>query len=317
MRNSGVLAPFIKPVGIIGVACAAGAPDAGCAAGPDALRAGGLVSHLGAGGLPIAWKETIRARCTGGDEPARVVQRVTQRLAQRVRSLAALDRLPVILGGDHSCAIGTWQGAAAALRARGPFGLLWIDAHMDAHTCETTPSGALHGMPLACLLGHGDARLTGPAGAAALRPEHVCLIGVRSFEAGEEALLRRLGVRVYYMGEIARRGLAAVMGEALDIVTAGTAGFGITVDLDAIDPADAPGVTTPAADGLRSGDLIAALDSIADHPGLTAVEVVEYNPERDVHGRTAATVVQLLDAVLAGVLRSAASASLQSGLRAA
>jgi len=200
-----VFTQLAKPVEIIGVACAAGARIKGCEAEPDAVRAGSLVSRLQTRGLSAAWHETIHPGRTGYDEPLQAVRSVCRRLAQRTRTIAARGGLPVIVGGDHSCAIGTWKGVASALRTRGPLGLIWIDAHMDAHTPQTTPSGALHGMPLACLFGRGDRRLTALGGGIALQPQYVCLIGVRRYESNEEALLRQLGVRIYYMVEVARR----------------------------------------------------------------------------------------------------------------
>lgn len=304
------LAQLAKPVEIVGVACGEGAQNKGCEAGPDAVRAGDLVSRLQTSGLSAAWHETIRPGRASHDDPLQAVQSVCRRLAQRTRAIAARGGLPVIVGGDHSCAIGTWKGVASALCARGPLGLIWIDAHMDAHTPQTTPSGALHGMPLACLFGHGDPRLTALGGGIALQPQYVCLIGVRSYETHEAALLRQLGVRIYYMYEVARRGLAAVLREALAAATTGTAGFGVTVDLDAIDPRDAPGVNTPVADGIRSRELAAALDCVTAHPALAAIEIAEYNPERDRDGRTAAAVTQLLDAMLAGPQQTRGTPSL-------
>jgi hypothetical protein len=159
-------------------------------------------------------------------------------------------------------ATGTWSGAAAALRPRGALGLLWIDAHMDAHRPHTSPSGNLHGMPLACLLGHGEPALATLAGAPALAPAHVCLVGVRSYEAEEAQLLEQLGVRVFLMDEVRRRGLPAVLREAHAVVTRGTAGFGVTLDVDAVDPQEAPGVGTPAPGGLRAGSLLAELERL-------------------------------------------------------
>ena len=295
-----VFAQLAKPVEIIGVACGEGARNKGCEAGADAVRAGGLVSRLQTRGLSTAWHETIRPGRASHDDPLQAVQSVCRRLEQRTRAIVARGGLPVIVGGDHSCAIGTWKGLASALRNRGPLGLIWIDAHMDAHTPQTTPSGALHGMPLACLFGHGDPHLTALGGGMALQPQHVCLVGVRSYETSEAVLLRQLGVRIHYMYEVARRGLAAVLREALAAATKGTAGFGVTIDLDAIDPRDAPGVSTPVADGIRSRELAAALGCVTAHPALAAIEIAEYNPERDRDGRTAAVVTQLLDAILVG-----------------
>ena len=305
-----VFAQLAKPVEIVGVACGAGARNKACEAGPDAVRAGGLASRLQMRGLSAAWHETIRPREAGHDDSLQVVKTVCQNLAQRTRAIVAHGGLPVVVGGDHSCAIGTWKGVASALRARGPLGLIWIDAHMDAHTPQTTPSGALHGMPLACLLGRGDSGLTARGGGIALQPQYVCLIGVRSYETREAALLRQLGVRVYYMYEVTRRGLAAVMRKALAIVTAGTAGFGVTLDLDALDPRDAPGVNTPVANGIRSQELAVALECVSSHPALVALEIAEYNPGRDRNGRTAAVVTQLIDAMLSGSQQTLGTPSL-------
>ena len=287
-----------KAIELIGVACGEGAQDRHCRSGPDALRDAGVVDRLQAHGLRAAWGETIRARAADR-EPLPAVRRVCETLASRTQAIVADGRLPVVVGGDHSCALGTWKGVASALGARGPLGLIWIDAHMDAHTPETTPSGALHGMPLACLLGFGDERLTSLAGGARLQPQHVCLIGVRSFEAGEAALLERLGVRVFFMDEVKRRGVAAVMADALAIATAGTVGFGVTLDLDALDPMDAPGVGSLVAGGLRAAELGAALGQLRAHPALAAIEIAEYNPERDRDGVTGRLAVESLQAMLA------------------
>ncbi len=153
-------------------------------------------------------------------------------------------------------------------------------------------------MPLAALLGHGAAALTAINGAEAkLRPEHVCLIGARSFEAGEAALLQRLGVRVFQMDEIRRRGLADVFDEALSIVRPGTAGFGVSVDLDALDPDEEPGVGTPVANGLCRAELAAALSRLRGDPAFVAMEIAEYNPRRDRGRATAHAAGALLDAV--------------------
>ncbi|MBI4293157.1 MAG: ornithine--oxo-acid transaminase [Betaproteobacteria bacterium] len=301
MSNLRLVSPRIaKPVEIVGVACGEGAQDKRCSGGPDALREGDLLCRLQACGLSPAWNETIRPAHTADDDPIHLVKNICERLAWRVHSIVAQGRLPVVVGGDHTCAIGTWNGVASALRPRGSLGLIWIDAHMDAHTPQTTPSGALHGMPLACLLGFGDGKLTELANGARLSPRHVCLIGVRSFEAGEAALLRELGVRVFFQDEVSRRGLDTVMREALAIVQEGTAGFGVTLDLDAIDPNEAPGVTTRVPGGLGASELVSAAGLLQGHPALAGVEIAEYNPLRDRHGATAQVACDLLQSILAG-----------------
>jgi ornithine--oxo-acid transaminase len=290
----------VRTVQIIGVASGHGAKDTRCESGPEALRAANLVSRLHSRGLRAAWADTLRPGARFASDPLKAVHGVCRRLAQRTEAIVRHGDFPVVLGGDHSCAVGTWKGVARALASRGPLGLLWIDAHMDAHTPQTTPSGQLHGMPLACLLGFGEPLLTGLAENARIEPQHVCLIGVRSFETAEAALLRKLGVRVVFMHEIARRGLDAVLADALALVRNGTAGFGVTLDLDAIDPRDAPGVSTPSARGIRACELLAGLTRLAREPGLTAAEIVEYNPCRDRQAATAGLVVDMVDALLTG-----------------
>jgi arginase len=169
---------------------------------------------------------------------------------------------------------------------------------MDAHTPETTPSGMLHGMPVACLLGYGDPRLAA-AGPNVLDPGRVCLVGVRSFEDGEAALLARLGVKVIHMQEVRRRGLAAVMAEALAIARGGAAGYGVSLDLDALDPRDAPGVGIAVPGGIRPAALRQALAHLAHDPSLVALEIVEYNPYCDRNGMTARVVEDVVGSLLA------------------
>ncbi|MBI2960518.1 MAG: ornithine--oxo-acid transaminase [Betaproteobacteria bacterium] len=294
-----VTPPLARAVAIVGVACGDGAQDRRCSGGPDALLDAGLLSRLQARGLRASWDETIRPSEAAHDQPLQAVKDVCRRVAKRVRAIVAQGALPLVVGGDHSCAIGTWNGAAAALRERGPLGLIWIDAHMDAHTPETTPSGAFHGMPLACLLGLGEPELSDLEDGARLSPRHICLIGVRSFEPSEEALLRKLGVRIVFQHEVAQRGLAAALREALAVVQDGTAGFGVTLDLDAIDPQEAPGVSTPVAGGIAPGELLDAVSVLHGNPALAGLEIAEYNPQRDRRGATAEIAIGFAQGVLA------------------
>jgi arginase len=281
---------------VIGAASGAGAPDPGCAEGPDALRRYRVFHDTPL--QHVAWDAILRLPREAQDSPLHAVAALGERLAAEVETVLRAGHFPLVVGGDHSCAIGTWGGVHRVLADRGPLGLIWIDAHMDSHTFATTPSGQIHGMPLAALLGHGDAALTAIDGAEAkLRPEHVCLVGVRSYEAGEAALLQRLGVRVFDMDEIRRRGLAAVFEEALAIVRRGTAGFGVSVDLDALDPAEEPGVGTPVAGGLRRAELAEALSHLRGDPAFVAMEIVEYNPRRDRGHATADAAGVLVDAI--------------------
>jgi arginase len=218
-------------------------------------------------------------------------------LGTAVAESLRLGRLPCILGGDHSCAGGTWSGVARTLR--GQLGLVWVDAHMDSHTPRTSHTGRLHGMPLAWLLGEDDDPLYGLA-SGVLDPSHVCLVGVRSFETEEADRLERLGVRVFMMDEVRSRGLRTVFDEALAIATRGTARYGISIDLDVVAPEEAPGVGTPVAGGIPAAELVGAMKSIGREPGLAAVELVEYCPPLDAQGCSARIAVDLLEAVLCG-----------------
>jgi arginase len=288
--------PTSRAIVVIGAASGAGAPDPSCSAGPVALRRSQAFHDSPL--QRVEWDGILRVPRAQRDTPLHAVASLCARLADEVAGVLRAGHFPLVVGGDHSCAIGTWSGVHRALIEAGPIGLIWIDAHMDSHTFATTPSGQIHGMPLACLLGHGEATLTGIDGAEAkLRPEHVCLIGVRSFEAGEAALLHRLGVRVYDMEEIRRRGLSAVFDEALAIVRQGTAGFGVSVDLDALDPGEEPGVGTPVPGGLRRAELADALSHLRGDRGFVAMEIVEYNPRRDRRHATADAAGSLLDAI--------------------
>lgn len=284
-----------KPVQIIGVASGHGAQDRGCASGPEVLCEGGLAAQLAARGMDVRWRAMLQPQA--GDELG-VVSAICTKLAEQVGAVVKEDNFPLVLGGDHSCAIGTWKGVAQAYSSTEPIGLIWIDAHMDAHTVHTSPSGALHGMPLACLLGYGAPELTGIGGGISLDPRRVCLIGVRSFEAGEEALLAELGVRIFHMDEVAERGLDAVMRDALKIVQTGTAGFGLTIDLDALDPDETPAVGSPVAGGIRQAALLEALALLGAHPALLAIELVEYNPLHDKQAGILPFITDMMDTLI-------------------
>lgn len=284
-----------EPVEVIGVASGVGAQDRGCEDGPAILRE--LEVFRGAD-VTAVWDGVLRPRAGAGSVVA-VDAELCTRLAKQVWHTLDEGRFPLVVGGDHSCAIGTWSGVHRWLGGRGPLGLIWIDAHMDSHTFATTPSGALHGMPLAALMGYGEHELTEIVEhVPKLRPEHVCLLGVRSFEEGEAALLHRLGVRVIGMQEIRERGLAQVLAEAMSIARNGTAGFGVSLDLDVLDPAEEPGVGSPAPGGLHCHELEQALHQLHGDPALLAMEIVEYNPHRDRDHLTARAAGALFRAVL-------------------
>lgn len=205
-------------------------------------------------------------------------------------------RFFVTIGGDHSAAIGSWSGAAKAVPS---LGLIWFDAHMDAHTPQTTPSHNIHGMPLAILLGHGESALTHIATPhPKIDPHNVVLIGVRSFESGEATLLNKLGVKIFYMDDIKQLGMKTVIEQAIQIVTEHTTQFGISIDLDGFDPIDVPGVGSPAPDGIQTNDFLRYFPLIAAHPKLIGADIVEFNPEKDHDQKTEKVAIQLLNALI-------------------
>ncbi len=281
---------------LVGVAFGRGAREAGCAEGPEALRRAGLVDALRRRGIAAIWRAMLLEEPQHPD-PTDAVAGICRPLAATTADMVRRRAPVTVIGGDHSIAIGTWSGVARALRGTGPLGLIWIDAHLDSHVPETTPSGAIHGMPLAALFGYGDPRLTRLAGTEpAVLPWHVCIVGARSYEDGEMALLTRLGVRIFFMPEVRERGLAAVLDEALAIAETGTAGVGLSIDCDAVDPAEAPGVGSPAPGGLHAPALLDGLHGLCRRTRFLAVEVVEFNPRFDRDGATARLVCDLLAA---------------------
>ncbi len=313
--NGVVALPVKRKVELIGVASGIGGADAACAEAPARLAAEGLALTLRARGLDVAWGPIFEGERSA--TAAAAVSRLCGRLASRVTETIRAGRVACVLGGDHTCAAGTWAGAARALAERGPLGLIWIDAHMDSHTPRTSPTGRMHGMTLAALLGQCDAEFP-DLGPAPLAAHNVCLVAVRSFEPDEARLLERLGVRVFFMDEVWQRGIAAVLADALEIVKAHTAGFGVTLDLDALDPLEAPAVATPAPGGLRARTLLAALARLLQEPALVGFELAEYSPRRDRGGCTARLIVELLSAALSGGYArpwSAAEAETEYGAR--
>lgn len=298
---------------LIGAASGWGAPEQGAEQGPQALHDGGLCEALVASGIEGAhWGGMVQPTLTstdvghhlGKEESFPLLFGVLERLSEATGKAITRKQLPVVLGGDHSVAMGTWSGVVSALGAHRKFGLLWFDAHMDAHTPETAHEGKwggnYHGMPLAHLLGHGRDELThlGSHGAK-IAPEHVCLVGIRSYEPGEQALLQKLGVRIIYMDEVAAKGADWALREALRIVSKAPAGFGVTIDLDGFDPADAPAVATPEKPGVKAADTLAAWADIGAHKNLKAIEIVEYIPAKDLQKTTSNLVKTLLGHLLA------------------
>jgi arginase len=295
----------VDVISLIGAASGWGAGCRETERAPDSLRAMGLDRWLRDAGICAEWAATVASERSSRDTPGPSTEEVFALVARHGRALSAVvlrelrrGHLPVVIGGDHSVAMGTWGGVSRAL-GRMPIGLIWIDAHLDAHTPATTPSMNPHGMPAAALLGHGSEAFLDYAGGAVC-PEHLCYLGARSYESGELALLRRLGVRILFMEDVRRVGFCAALEEALAIASAAPGGFGVTVDLDAFDPAEVPGVGLRVPFGLRKDEVRAGLSRLnGRRSGLRALEIVEYVPSLDdPERRTARLLGTVLQAAL-------------------
>lgn len=284
------LAPVVQ---CIGVASSIGAPGRGSESGAMALQGAGLVAALQAQGVSASWRTTLH--CGQGERMA-VLHHLLLALAQETAACLREGAKPIVLGGDHAQAAGTWRGVGAAL-GLAP-GLIWIDAHLDAHTPASSPSGNPHGMPLAALLGYGVPAMTALPGPG-LDPGRVALIGVRSFEAAEAELIARLGVRVFPIDEVACRGPAACLAEARARVAGRGEPYGISLDLDVLDPREAPGVSVPARGGMPAKALRAAWRGCLWDPQCIALEMTEYSPRHDIQERTARLAIELLEAAAA------------------
>lgn len=285
---------------VIGACSCWGAQIRTCEKGPQDLLDAEVFEKLEHEGVKISEVDLIfpEESALGSEvrEPLWLINEFNRRLADQVFRAMRDKEIPVVVAGDHSCAVGTWNGVSKLAK---PIGLLWIDAHMDAHTPETSPSGAWHGMPLAALLGKGPPEMAQLLNEEpVLRPEQVVVIGVRSYEAGEKNLLDQLGVKIYYIDEVKEKGFVTVLEEALQIVNHGTVGFGISIDVDVIDPEEAPGVGSPEAGGIEAGEFLLAMPLLGEHPKLIGVEIVEYNPERDKGHKTRELVYQMLKGLL-------------------
>lgn len=282
---------------MLGYASALGGVNPECSEGPLVLEASPelnkLFNQFSKAGIHFQWDAMIKPLLFESSARADELKRLCQILALRTAELTRQKEFFIVTGGDHTSAIGTWSGVCEALE--GPLGLIWVDAHMDSHTPATSVSGRFHGMPLASLLGRGDSRFTQLLSSEPkLNPAQLCLIGVRSYEEGEAELLKQLQVRIYFMDEVKQRGLQAVFKEALELVNRGTAGYGLSLDVDSLDPREAPGVDVPEPDGLTVKDLSEALCLVAGDLRLKGVEIVEFNPHKDINQLTEKAIVELI-----------------------
>lgn len=297
MRTKFTAASQLHRITAVEVACGAGALNDGCREGPAEFRRNRDAAPLSKG-LALAWQKMPQDLCAPQLPPLQAVSQASKWTADVTHRLAACGDKFVVIGGDHSCAIGTWSGVADALRKSRPLGLIWIDAHMDMHV-PATHSGAINGMPLAALLGYGPPELTSVAKTGpAIHPRHVCLVGIRSCESEELELAERLNIRLIRMEKVSRRGVEGVLAEAQAIAADGTAGYGVSLDIDAFDPLDAPGVGTPVPGGIRAATFLHTWGELIRDSHCLGFEVAEYNPRRDKSGRTARLMGKLTSSSL-------------------
>jgi arginase len=292
-----------KVIHIIGVPMDLGAGRRGVDMGPAACRVAGLGQQARELGYEVRDRGNVFVeqveRLRDPDAHAHYLEEIAsaaEKLARITREVIENDGLPVVLGGDHSIAVGSVSGVASAYRERGEkIGIIWFDAHADMNTPESSPSGNIHGMPLACIMGHGPAELTGIGGyVGKVDPRNVAVIGVRQIDDGERALVRALGVRVFTARELDERGMNTVVNEALEIASDGTAGYHVTMDMDFVDPVHAPGVGTPVMGGATYRESHLGMEKVADHGGMVSLELTEVNPVFDTRNQTAELGVELL-----------------------
>ena len=292
-----------KTIRIVGVPLDLGASRRGTDMGPSALRIAGLGAALRRLGYKVAREEDIPApametRSTANRE-ARFkgeILEVCNNLSDKVKSILQDNEFPLIIGGDHSIAMGTVSGVSSHFRDQGKkIGLIWFDAHGDMNTPASSPSGNIHGMPLAHLLGQGDEDLRNIGGFhPKVSPENVVLIGVRDIDAGERRIIKESGIHAFSMREIDEQGMAAVAAQALEIVNDGTAGFHISFDVDGLDPTVIPGSGTLVAGGVSFREAHLLLEYCADDGDLVSMEVVELNPFLDERNISAKRTLQLI-----------------------
>jgi len=293
------MAQILNKVSIVGFASCYGAQDMRCANGPLILKELHLQQLLEKQNLAVQWMKNIYPEYAPNNKEAntRLVYDVCHDLAEQLQKIIGNNEQFVVVGGDHSCAIGTWSGVFAGLRKNQDFGLIWIDAHMDSHTPDSSPSGAIHGMPLASLMGYGDEAFSSLiAPEKKLKPENLCLVGIRSFEQKEAELLQNSGVKIFYMADVEKLGLQTVLQMAQDHVCQSTSHYGISIDLDAIDPMQAPGVGSPEKHGLSGEELITCLKKLDKSKNFLGIEIAELNSDKDRDDITAKLAIEIIQA---------------------
>ncbi len=271
--------------------------------GPSALRVAGLQGRLrqlgrqveDIGNVPVPQPEEQHY----GEKRAKYLDEIAEAcrgLAEAVKKTLDEDMMPLVLGGDHSIAVGTIAGAAAHFdKDSKRIGLIWLDAHGDMNTPDSSPSGNVHGMPLASIMGYGPPELTGLAKIKPMvEPRNVALVGIRDLDSKERKLMKDAGVHAFTMRDIDERGMREVMADAIRFASDDTAGIAVSLDMDFVDPTDAPGVGTPVRGGVTYREAHLALEMVADSRQMCSFELVEVNPVIDVHNTTATLGVELV-----------------------
>ncbi len=271
--------------------------------GPSALRVAGLQSRLRQLGHQVEDFGNIAVKQAEEQHYGEKRAKYLNEIAETCRGLAEITErtlqeglLPLVLGGDHSLAIGSFSGVSNFFRKQSKkVGYLWLDAHSDMNTPETTPSGNVHGMPLAAVIGYGAPELVDLLGyKLKAEPRNVALVGVRDPDPKERRLVKESGVHAFTIRDIDERGLREVMSEALRITMDDTAGVAVSLDMDFVDPTDAPGVGTPVRGGVTYRESHLAMEMIADSKSMVSLEIVEINPVIDLHNKTALLGVEMM-----------------------
>jgi arginase len=289
-------------IALVGVPLDLGASRRGVEMGPSAVRLARLASRLESlghqvidtGDVHVPTRETLGFG--SGIEFLPTITEVCREVATRTAALVRNGQIPLVLGGDHSVGGGSVAGVSTALAERGQrLGLIWLDAHADLNTPGSTLSGNVHGMPVAHLLGHGDPGMAGLASPSpAIRPEHTVIIGARDLDQAERTNAREFGVTIYTMRDLDERGLRTVLAEAIARVSNGTDGIHVSLDLDFVDPSEAPGVGTPVRGGATYREAHLAMETLWDTGRIVALDLVEVNPVLDRFNQTAELAVGLM-----------------------
>ncbi len=291
---------MVNKVHLIGYASGLAAGNAGCGDGPAVLKQSPYLLSLQQQYPQLQWDSIITEEgTTVPPSDIATVAKLNQQLAMYTEQAVRNQEFFITIGGDHACGMGSWSGAYAGLAGRGDLGLIWFDAHMDAHTFDTTETGNVHGMPVAALLGHGDPQFTNIAVAKRkLLPQNLVLMGIRSYESGEQALLEKVAARIYYMEEIHQRGFTTVFTEAVDIIKQHTIAYGISIDLDGFDPGEVPGIGTPVDGGINTRALLDNIHHLHHDQRFIGADIVEFNPHLDREHKTEKIVVDILRALI-------------------